>query len=135
MRRRPEPVPLPSHIDGILFDYVRRIQDRPNPAASYYFAYSAGNEKVPLRTLKLMYGANASGSDVYLQLHSTNRALVTGALPDISILVPDGATYSYTPSLGGRQWPTSGIWWAVSTTPSSYTATAFRLTFHAEGFV
>ena len=136
MRRRPPNVPLPARIDGTIYYYDRKQQvERPSPQARYFFDYGSGNKAVPIRLLKLAFGANSSGTDLYLQFFPRNRILVGDGteIPEISILVPDGSSYSYTPAMGGREWQTTGFWWAASLTPSVYTIAAQQLTLHIEG--
>jgi hypothetical protein len=79
--------------------------------------------------LTLLYGLNGAANDLYFQLFES--APSSGDVPEIVIAVPRGANFSWTPSQGGRVF--TKLYFAVSTTLETYTATSDGFWVTAEG--
>lgn len=79
-------------------------------------------------------GFNDSAGSIYVQLHNKAVALVLGDVPTMTFLVPSNASFSWTPSNGGRQFST-GITFGVSSTRDTYTALVTPIFLFAEGII
>lgn len=76
-------------------------------------------------------GFNDSGAPIYVQLHNKAVALVLGDAPKVTFYVGAGASFSWDPSRGGREF-TIGLAFGVSSTRDTYTPLATNIFCFAE---
>lgn len=79
-------------------------------------------------------GFNDSAATMYVQVHNRIIVPIIGDAPVMTFLVPAGASFSWQPSKGGRQFST-GISFGVSSTRDTYTALVTSIFLYAEGYI
>lgn len=98
-----------------------RFQYQGFTSPAELFCVQAGPQEPSDVILYLLTGYNASANDRWIQLATSISA---ASVPLVSIPVPAGQPFSWTPAPPGFRFKTRQAYWRISSTGDTYTAAA-----------